>query len=96
VKRATTIDIHVAYASVGRQVEIPLTIEMPCTVIEAINRSGVLTQFPDIDLSRAVVGIHSRKVPLDCLLKSGDRVEIYRLLQIDPKQARRLRVKKDK
>ena len=92
----TVVQIYVAYATASRQVEIPLTMETPCTVIEAIDRSSVLTQFSDIDLSRAVVGIHSRKVPLDRLLEAGDRIEIYRPLQIDPKQARRLRVKKDK
>lgn len=87
------IDIFVAYATPKRQVEIPLTVEESCTVAMAIRRSGILEQFPEIDLARAVVGIYSKKTALDALLNAGDRIEIYRPLQIDPKEARRLRVK---
>ena len=86
------IDIWVAYATPQKQVEIPLTIEESCTVAMAIRRSGVIDQFPEIDLATVIVGVFSRKVALDDLLAAGDRIEIYRPLQIDPKEARRLRV----
>jgi len=88
------IDITVSYATPDQQVEIPLQVEESCTVALAIQRSGILEQFPEIRLADVSVGIHSRKVLLDSLLQEDDRVEIYRPLLIDPKQARRLRIKK--
>lgn len=87
------IHITVAYAAVHRQIEIKLTVEESCTVALAIQRSGVLNQFPEIEIGRAAVGIHSRRVALDSLLQNNDRVEIYRPLQIDPKQARLVKAK---
>ena len=88
------VNITVAYAKPDRQVEIPLQVEESCTVALAIQRSGILEQFPEIRLADVGVGIHSRKVSLDSLIQEDDRVEIYRPLKIDPKQARRLRIKK--
>ena len=88
------INITVCYATPERQVELPLTVEESCTVALAIKRSGILQQFPEIEMASAVVGIFSKKVALDANLHAGDRVEIYRPLTIDPKQARRLRAKK--
>ncbi len=85
------INITVAYATPDRQIEIPLVVEESCTVALAIQRSGIFQQFPEIRLVDARVGIHSRKVSLDTLVREEDRVEIYRPLQIDPKQARHLR-----
>ncbi len=82
------ISITVAYAKLNHQVEIPLQVEENCTVALAINRSGLLQQFPEIHLNKASVGINSRKVALDDLVCAGDRVEIYRPLLVDPKQAR--------
>ena len=87
-------DITVAYATYEEQVEIPLQVDASVTVAVAIRRSGILSRFPDISLDKAVVGIHGKKVALDGLLNAGDRIEIYRPLQLDPKQARRLRAKK--
>jgi putative ubiquitin-RnfH superfamily antitoxin RatB of RatAB toxin-antitoxin module len=68
-----------------------LQLPAEATVREAIERSGVLQLHPEIDLSRAAVGIHGRRLPLDARLRAHDRVEIYRPLQCDPKEARRLR-----
>lgn len=90
------VDILVAYATPDRQIEIPLSVEESCTIAMAIRRSGILEQFPEIQLSSANVGIYSRKVALDALVHAGDRIEIYRPLQIDPKEARRLRVKRSR
>jgi putative ubiquitin-RnfH superfamily antitoxin RatB of RatAB toxin-antitoxin module len=90
-----TIKVVVAYATPQRQLEIPLQVEESCTVAMAIQRSGLRQEFPEIDLATAVVGIYSRKVNLDDLLESNDRIEIYRSLEIDPKEIRRLRAKKE-
>lgn len=88
------LHVNVIYAaSTTTQVERSLTVEASCTVALAIRRSGLLTEFPEIDLGTARVGIFSRQVKLDTLVKDGDRIEIYRPLIIDPKQARRLRAR---
>ena len=56
-----------------------------------IDRSGILDIFPEIDLGKQKVGIFSQARGLMDIVKEGDRIEIYRLLVIDPKEARRKR-----
>jgi putative ubiquitin-RnfH superfamily antitoxin RatB of RatAB toxin-antitoxin module len=77
---------------------IPLLIPLGTTVLEAIERSGILQRFPSIQVDSLSnrVGIFGNIVPLETKLKEGDRVEIYRPLILDPKEARRLRAKKQK
>lgn len=86
--------VEVAYAKPDQQVIFQVDCPVGTHVEQAIKLSGVLTQFPEIDLSHAKVGIFSKKASLDTTLRQGDRVEIYRPLQIDPKQARLLRAQK--
>ena len=86
--------VSVVYASVNEQIELFVDVEEGCIVEQAIMRSGMLERFPDIDLSVNAVGVFSEKVSLDAPLHAGDRIEIYRPLIIDPKDARRLRAKK--
>lgn len=86
-----TIRIEVAYALPERQVVLSLDLEPGATVRTAIERSGILTEFPEIDLSRNRVGIFGAVCGPDRILISGDRVEIYRPLIRDPKDARRRR-----
>jgi hypothetical protein len=85
------LKVEVVYATPGRQARRPLELEEGSTVREAIERSGVLEAFPEIDLARNRVGIHGRLVPLGACLGDGDRVEILRPLAADPKDARRRR-----
>lgn len=87
------ITITVAYATPQRQIEIALTVEENCTLALAIQRSGILKIFPEIKLGRDPVGILGKKKALDEIIQNGDRVEIYRSLKMDPKQARLARVK---
>jgi hypothetical protein len=79
------MQIGVAYSEAGGQ-QIWLNIEVPeeTNVQEAIARSGILKQFPQIDLGTQKVGIFGRLVKLDASLKPGDRVEIYRGIIADP------------
>ncbi|OGO95212.1 MAG: RnfH family protein [Coxiella sp. RIFCSPHIGHO2_12_FULL_42_15] len=86
--------VTVAYATPDQQIEIPLVVEVNCTVALAIQRSAILPRFPEIQYPQVSVGIFSKLVSLDARLHAGDRIEIYRPLKIDPKQARRLRAKK--
>lgn len=84
------MNIGIVYALAKKQVW--LTIEMPdgATVQDAIDRSGILAQFPDIDLTRQKVGIFSKVCTLETRLEDGDRVEIYRPLVADPKTLKAL------
>jgi len=88
------IRVEVAYARPERQEIISLEVEAGCSIQRAIELSGILQAFPDIDLQRQPVGIFSKKHELTDILQAGDRVEIYRPLTIDPKEARRAKAKK--
>ena len=78
------MQIGVAYSESGQQ--IWMTIEVPdeTTVADAIQRSGILKSFPQIDLAAQKVGVFGRLVKLDAPLRPGDRVEIYRPITCDP------------
>ncbi len=89
------LNVSVIYATPDRQVEIPVKVEANCNVAVAIRRSGLLNEFPELDLADLSIGIFSRVVKLDDALSDGDRIEIYRGLLIDPKQARLLRAERN-
>lgn len=76
--------ISVAYGASDRQVY--RTFQMPdgATIRLAIKYSGILQQFPDIDLEHQKVGLFGKIKSLDTLLHEGDRVEIYRPITVDP------------
>ena len=61
------------------------------TIMDAITRSGILETCPEIDLEKNRVGIFSQLKDLDTRITDGDRVEIYRPLIANPKDARRKR-----
>ena len=86
--------VEVAYALLERQFLKSLDVKLGASVSEAIALSGVLEEFPEINLDLNPVGIYSKKVTLDSVVKDGDRIEIYRALRVSPKEARRLRAKK--
>lgn len=87
------IEIEVCYCSPSKQQLVPLTVDDSCSVLQAIQRSNILIDFPEIDLSNNKVGIFSKPVSLSQPLKTGDRIEIYRPLVMDPKQRRLNRLK---
>jgi putative ubiquitin-RnfH superfamily antitoxin RatB of RatAB toxin-antitoxin module len=86
--------VEVAYALPEQQILIELEVEEGATVQEAIARSGVAQRFPEIQVIPGYVGIFGKPVDLDARLREGDRVEIYRPLIADPKEARRERARK--
>ena len=88
---AETIRVEVAYADPQRQVLLAVAVAAGSTVADAMAASGILAQLPGF--VPAGIGIFGRLVEPDTLLRDGDRVELYRPLQIDPKQARRNRVR---
>lgn len=90
-----TYFVTVAYASRTQQIEIDCQIESDQNVLQAIERSGVLKHFPEIDITQQSVGINSRLVNLSSKIRPNDRIEIYRPLTLEPMQARRLRAEKN-
>lgn len=86
--------IEVVYATPEQQLIITLNLDEGTTVEAAIIASGLLARFPDITLSNTV-GIFGKVCELNQVLKTGDRVEIYRPLVHDPKEARRQRAAKN-
>jgi uncharacterized protein len=86
------ICVVVVYSPAAREVhEVALTLEDGMTVMHAIRLSGLLTQFPELDISQSVVGVWERKATPDHSLRDRDRIEIYRALQVNPQVARRER-----
>ncbi len=83
--------VEVAYATPSRQEVIEVTVPPGATVEQAIRASGILERFPDIDLARQRVGVFGEGRQLQDPVRDRDRVEIYRPLIADPKQARRAR-----
>ena len=73
---------------------IPLEVNQGTTIRQAVEISGLLQLCPGINLAGSKVGVFSKMKDLDTVLSDGDRVEIYRELRIDPKEARRRRVEK--
>lgn len=88
------IDIEVAYATPQRQAVVRLCLPPGSTLRQAVERSGLAGEFPEISLETCKLGVFGRPRKADDLLQPGDRVEIYRPLIADPKQARRARAKR--
>jgi len=90
--------VEVAYALPHEQKIIALEVSEGCTAYEAVVRSGITEFFPEIDPDSAAMGVFGKAVkdPRAAVLKEGDRVEIYRPLIADPKEARARRAAKMK
>ena len=86
------IDVEVAYAEPDKQLIKSISVTNGTTAIQAVQLSGIREDFPQIpDDDEIEIGIFSKKSLTSDVLKAGDRVEIYRPLLIDPKEARRLK-----
>ncbi|RFP19118.1 MULTISPECIES: RnfH family protein [unclassified Duganella] len=88
---ADTYNVEVCYVSDAVQFLRPLRVPVGTTIEQAIALSGVLQEAPEVDLATMQVGIYAKKKTLDTVLREHDRVEIYRPLIADPKNARRRR-----
>ncbi|EKD74836.1 MAG: hypothetical protein ACD_44C00319G0001 [uncultured bacterium] len=85
------IQIEIVYALADKQTLLTLEVSPTSTAKQALEDSGILKIHPEICLDKSPIGIFGKKIKLSDLLKPGDRLEIYRPLQIDPKKARKLR-----
>lgn len=87
---------EVAYGRMDEQALLTVEVDMPLTAQQVIERSGILERFPEIDLASNKIGIFGKAAKLDAMLADGDRVEIYRPLIADPKEARKKRAAEGK
>ena len=85
------MNVGVCYAEVDRQLWMRLEVPDSSTIEEAINLSGVLKLYPEINLATQKVGIFGKIAALDTAVKEGDRVEIYRKITADPQTVQRRR-----
>ena len=89
------MNVGVCYAEAERQTWLRLEVPDDSSVQQAIELSGLLQQYPHIDLTVQKVGIFGKLTKLDAPIKDGDRVEIYRKITADPQQVQRRRVDVD-
>lgn len=78
------MQVGVVYSEPNQQIWLNIEVPEGSTATEAIARSGILKQFPHIDLAAQKIGVFGRLVKPDAPLKPGDRVEIYRGIIADP------------
>lgn len=84
--------VEVACALPDAQALVSLQVPRGTTAQAAVDRAGLLARFPVFAEQPLCLGIYGRRVPAEQVLEAGDRVELYRPLAVDPKQARRRRV----
>lgn len=97
------ITIEVVYALPAQQFLIALQVPEGSTAAQVLERSGFKTQFPGVDFAAQGMGVFSRPLdgrgnpaPDEYIMRDGDRLELYRPLQVDPKKARLQRAAKKK
>lgn len=82
-------EVEVVFALPDRQALVIVSVVNGGTVADAIERSSIAAAFPEWKLDECAVGIWGRVVSRNQVLEPGDRVEIYRPLRIEPREARR-------
>ena len=93
---AETIHVEVVYALQGRQEVVGVDLAAGSTVRQAIEASGLLPKYPEIDLGKNKLGVYAKLTKADAVLRDRDRVEIYRPLIADPKEVRKQRAAEGK
>jgi len=96
VNAVDTINVEVAYALPEKQVIRAVNVELGTTIGGAIVQSGIMMEFPELDIEQSDVGIFGKAATMTTVLSDGDRVEIYRPLIADPKEVRRKRAAEGK
>jgi putative ubiquitin-RnfH superfamily antitoxin RatB of RatAB toxin-antitoxin module len=88
-----TICVEVVYAGEEQPIQRRVELADGCTVMQAIDASGIVAMLPAGTIDPARLGIFARRVAPDRLVREGDRIEIYRPLLLDPMEARRRRAR---
>lgn len=89
VRMRDRLRVEVVFALPELQVLTTVALAADSTVRDAIEASGLKRCFPDYDLDALAVGVWGDPVQREAVVRDGDRVELYRVLQMDPREARR-------
>jgi hypothetical protein len=89
-----TIEVEIVYASAHEQIRQMLRVPVGTTIAQAIDHAGIALRYPEVAEYLTTVGIFGRRSAFDTVLHEFDRIELYRPLSADPKQARRARAQK--
>ena len=89
----TTIEVEIAWAEPSRQVLKKVSVPSGTTLREAVRASGLEAEMPVPSNAALDVGVFGRRLDPETVVQPGDRVEIYRPLQADPKELRRVRAR---
>lgn len=92
----TDIRVEVVYALPAHQEIVGLTLPTGATLMQAVEASGLLAKYPDIDPGKTKYGVFAKLTKADAVLRDRDRVEIYRPLIADPKEVRKKRAAEGK
>ncbi|MGB5345454.1 MAG: RnfH family protein [Woeseia sp.] len=87
--RRRQLCIEVVYAEPGKQVLRKQRVREGTTAGEALQQAGLQEEFPATEFANAEIGIWGRRAAHSRLLRDGDRLEVYRPLKLDPREARR-------
>jgi putative ubiquitin-RnfH superfamily antitoxin RatB of RatAB toxin-antitoxin module len=90
------IQLEVAYAKPQRQDIVSVRLPAGSTIQQAIEASGLLARYPEIDLATGKVGIYGKLSRMDTVARDRDRIEIYRPLIADPREVRKQRAAEGK
>jgi uncharacterized protein len=89
-----TIEVELIYALPQEQIAETLRVPVATTIGQAIAQSSVLQRYPEIAARPLAIGIFGQRAEASRVLQEFDRIEIYRPLIADPKQARRTRARR--
>jgi putative ubiquitin-RnfH superfamily antitoxin RatB of RatAB toxin-antitoxin module len=81
--------VEIVFAAADTQSLLELKLDVGTTVERALELSGIYEKFANVDMTNMPVGIWGKLVERDRIVENGDRIELYRVLEIDPREARR-------
>ncbi|MBI5921230.1 MAG: RnfH family protein [Betaproteobacteria bacterium] len=96
ISKTGMLRVEVVYALPQQQELICLELPDGCTLQQALETSGLLQKYPEINLAQNKFGIYGKLARLETPLRGHDRVEIYRPLLADPKETRKQRAAENK
>lgn len=93
---ADGLSVEVVLATPEKQLLVTVVVDEGATVADVIAASGIASRFPDLAFTAMPAGIWGKPVSKNSAVRDGDRVELYRPLEIDPREARRQRARAGK
>lgn len=90
---AAALRVTVVYALPDRAWSVPLELPGGATVADALSAAAMEKRIPGLQIHPGHLAIFGRAAGMASVLQDGDRVEILRPLEVDPKQARRRRAR---